>query len=97
LASSGPRVSDIKVLFARSGNRCAFPKCAAALSDGDTALGEMCHIKGAKPAAARYDPNQTPEERHSAENLILLCPNHHTVVDADERPRTMKGLATQPG
>ncbi len=29
----------------------------------------------------RYDPNQTDDERHSFENLILLCSFHHDVVD----------------
>jgi hypothetical protein len=85
-------VSDIKVLFAQSGNRCAFPKCPAALSDGDTPLGEICHIKGTKQGAARHDPHQTPEQRHSAENLILLCPNHHAVIDADEESYTVERL-----
>jgi HNH endonuclease len=89
MAASGPSVSDIKVLFARSGDRCAFPKCGATLADGGTVLGEICHIKGAKPGAARYDPDQSPEQRHTTENLILLCPTHHTVIDADEEAYTV--------
>ncbi|MER8840889.1 hypothetical protein NKH86_19315 [Mesorhizobium sp. M0913] len=50
----------------------------------ETLVGEVCHIKGAKPGSARHDPAQSPEERHAFANLILMCPTHHTVVDDDE-------------
>lgn len=79
-----PSVSTLKRLFARSGNRCPFPKCTATLVFSDTLIGEVCHIKGEKPGAARYDPLQTDEERHAHDNLIAMCPNHHTVIDSDE-------------
>ena len=83
MATSGPGITDIKALFARSGNRCAFPKCSAAIVDDKTLLGEVAHIKGARLGAPRYDATQAPEERHGYANLILLCPNHHTVIDSD--------------
>jgi hypothetical protein len=92
VAASGPSPSDFKALFARSGNRCAFPKCKASVVGGDTILGQICHIKGDKPGSARHDPNQTPEQRHARENLILLCPNHHAVIDADEEAYTVERL-----
>jgi len=92
MANTGPGITDIKVLFARSGNRCAFPKCSAAIVDGETLLGEVAHIKGAKPGSPRFDPNQSPDERHAYPNLILLCANHHTVVDSDEEAYTVERL-----
>jgi hypothetical protein len=92
MATTGPGISDIKILFARSGNRCAFPKCKAAIVDGDTVLGEAAHIKGARPGSARYDPNQSAEERHACINLILLCRNRHTVIDSDEEAYTVDRL-----
>lgn len=97
MASTGPGITDIKVLFARSGNRCAFPKCDAAIVDAETLLGEVAHIKGAKPGSPRYDPAQSPEERHGYDNLILLCPNHHTVVDSDEEAYTVDRLQRMKG
>jgi hypothetical protein len=33
----------------------------------DTLVGEICHIKGRKRDAARYDPAQTPAERNDYE------------------------------
>lgn len=77
-------MTDLKKLFARSGNRCAFPRCKAAIVHDDTLLGEVAHIKGLRPGSARHDPAQTPEERNAYANLILLCANHHNIVDDDE-------------
>lgn len=92
MPTSGPSITDIKLLFARSGNRCAFPKCKAPMALGDTLIGEVCHIKGARPGSARHDPAQSPTDRHLRENLILMCPTHHTVIDDDESSYTVERL-----
>jgi hypothetical protein len=44
-------------------------------------IGEICHIEGEGGKSARYNPNMTQEERKSFNNLILLCPTHHTLID----------------
>jgi hypothetical protein len=82
-ASTRPTVPTIKRLFALSGNRCAFQKCRRPIVQGAVLAGEVCHIKGRKRGAPRYDPKQTPSTRHSYGNLLLLCSTHHTIVDAD--------------
>lgn len=74
---------------------------------GDTLLGQVCHIRGAKPGSPRHDYTQSDADRHSYSNLILLCPNHHSVIDDDEetysvdRVERMKAIhethATQVG
>jgi len=46
--------------------------------------GDAAHINGAKPTAARYDKNQSDEERHGFNNGIWLCPTCHRQVDQDE-------------
>lgn len=92
MAASGPGITDIKLLFARSGNRCAFPKCRASMAVSETLAGEVCHIKGARPGSARYDPGQTDAERHAYANLVLMCPTHHTVIDDDEEAYTVERL-----
>lgn len=88
-----PTDATIKRLFARSGNRCAFPKCTFEIVQGETLVGEMCHIKAARPGGPRYDPDQPAAERHGYDNLILLCPTHHTVIDDDEEAYTVARLA----
>lgn len=87
-----PSDAVIKRLFARSGNRCAFPKCAAEIVHGDTIIGEICHIKAASRNGPRYDPQQTAVDRHSYDNLILLCANHHKVIDDDPEAFTVERL-----
>lgn len=75
VAASGPGITDIKLLFARSGNRCAFPKCRAPIAINDTLTGEVCHINGARPGSARYDLGQSDVERHAYANLVLIVPH----------------------
>lgn len=81
---------SIKVLWSASGGRCAFPGCWERLSyhesEGATphTLGEMAHIRGDKPGSNRHDPKQTDAERDDYQNLILLCPTHHTQIDRKE-------------
>jgi hypothetical protein len=86
--------NTIKKLYAVSSNLCAFPGCRTRLvgKDGKTLVGEVCHIRGDKPDAPRYDASQTDDERQSFENLIVLCPTHHTLVDSDEARYTVAVL-----
>jgi hypothetical protein len=92
LAETKPGVTDVKLLFARSSNRCAFPQCVAQLAHGNILIGEVCHIKGAKPGSARYDPQQSPAERHGYANLLIMCPTHHSVIDSDRESYTVERL-----
>jgi hypothetical protein len=90
-----PSQPTIKRLFALSGNCCAFPKCPNALVDlaSGSIVGEVCHIKGGKPDAPRYDADQSNEDRHGFGNLILLCNIHHKIVDDDETAYTVERLS----
>lgn len=91
----GPRIKTIKRLFAYSKNQCAFPTCEALLiSEEGTVIGEICHIKAKSEGGLRYDSNQTDEERHSFDNLILLCPSHHTIIDDLLNGYTVEKLCT---
>ena len=86
------RISNevMRLLYAHSGNRCAYPNCHAPIFEEDGLLtAECCHIKAFSPGCPRYDAAQTDEERNSGENLILLCTRHHRIVDADEQTYTV--------
>ncbi len=91
---SAPTSATIKRLFAVSGNRCAFPGCNLPLVDlgSGTVLGEICHIKARSPEGPRYDPDQDEKERHAFENLLLLCPAHHKIVDDNPDEYTVEWL-----
>ncbi len=75
-------VVDIKILWGRAGGRCSEPTCdedlTALVENGSYLIGEMAHVIGSKPTAARGTPEGGSDEY---ENLILLCPTHHTHID----------------
>jgi hypothetical protein len=80
-----PTRRTVKRLFALSGNKCAFPGCIAPLVGPASGIlvGDICHIKARRPNGPRYDPGLSEKDLHAFENLILLCPTHHTVIDSD--------------
>lgn len=91
---TSPSVPTIKRLFALSGNQCAFPSCLLPIVDQPSGkvTGRICHIKAKQPGGPRYDPNQSDDERHSFDNLLLLCPIHHDVIDSDTESYTVERL-----
>lgn len=97
---SAPSDTAIKTLFALSRNLCFFGPdesdkgrgdrvgaCEQRLTDPSwkRVKARIAHIKGEHPNSARYDAAQPDSERQGFENLMLLCPNHHTEID-DLRP-----------
>lgn len=79
-----PLQKTVKRLFALSGNCCAFPNCDSPLvEESGTVTGEIAHIKAGAENGPRFDPGQSDEERHSFENLMLLCARHHTIIDSE--------------
>jgi hypothetical protein len=83
----------IKVLWSLAHDQCAFPGCSQALiqdsvdaTTGEvrtTPIGEQAHIRSAKPDGPRHDPDYPVAKLHTYDNLVLLCPTHHTRVDAN--------------
>jgi hypothetical protein len=47
-------------------------------------VGEVAHIVGEKPTAARGDDLLDPSGRNEPDNLILLCRRHHKIVDDNQ-------------
>lgn len=84
----------LKRLFAASGGFCAFPECNTRLVDEKSGalIGEMCHINATSPGGPRYDPTLSHEERNNDENLIILCPTHHSLIDQDAETYTSEKL-----
>jgi hypothetical protein len=88
-----PTRTTVKKLFARCRNRCAFPECSAPIvEDNDTVTGIICHIRARNPGGPRYSAKQTEEQRHDAENLILMCSRHSKVIDSEPRRYTVTML-----
>lgn len=70
-------------LWVRSGGRCAI--CNKYLLDlvYDVSIGEMAHVVGWSKAkkSPRGDADLPLEERNTVDNLVLLCADHHKIVD----------------
>ena len=78
---------DIKILITKARGTCSFPGCCKQLvgsstsPDNDVFLGKMAHIIADSRQGPRGDSGLTSEERKKHTNLILLCQEHHDIVD----------------
>lgn len=73
-----PKADVLRALFARSGNRCAFPGCTSPLiNERNQFIAQVCHVEAAEEGGERFNQNQTDEERRQYENLLILCYPHH--------------------
>src|SRR5258706_7244810 len=87
--------ADQRKLFQLSGNRCAFPGCPRALVhpetelDDSVVLSEVAHIVAQSMAGPRGHDPLSANERDGFWNLILLCEEHHHIVDAQPQVYTV--------
>jgi hypothetical protein len=77
-------------LWASSGGFCGKPDCHADLfpffeSGEITNIEELAHIIGQKEKGPRGDNPLPISERDEFENIILLCPTCHTIVDKNPK------------
>jgi hypothetical protein len=83
------RDETLKILFALSNNVCSFRNpdgsagCEEVLVDPKwhSVKARICHIHASSEGGPRYESSMTERDRNEYPNLILLCPNHHTLVD----------------
>ena len=73
----------LKRLYTLSGNGCAYPDCPVELIDQEGNISDVCHIEAINPDGPRYNPDPaiTYKNRNDYPNLILLCKNHHHIID----------------
>ena len=74
--------SDIKKLWGLSAGRCSYPGCSTPcidhIEDCPTVIGEMAHVIAKRHQGPRAIDSGGDD---SYDNLILLCPTHHTLID----------------
>ena len=75
-----------RLLWARSGGFCQNPSCQKDFfiffADGTiTSMEELAHIIAQSNKGPRSDERINAELKDDYENIILLCPNCHTLVD----------------
>lgn len=82
---AAPNTHTKSRLFADSAGYCQNPECNQPLFlDAGTKnihIGEMAHVFAAADDGPRANAELTRAERGQFENLILLCPKCHTVID----------------
>lgn len=85
-----------KTLWGRSGGMCAI--CRELLfedegeADDPSVLGEECHIVAREKDGPRGDSPLTEAQRDQFANLILLCLNHHKIIDDQPEKYTVVEL-----
>lgn len=84
----------LQLLWATSFGMCAFPGCGQELicSETQDIIGHVCHIVAQKPTGPRGDASYTSEQLDQFDNLLLLCPIHHAIVDKDTAKYTVEAL-----
>ena len=86
------------MLWGRAAGRCSKPDCRIDLyedeteTDDPTLVGENCHVVAESDDGPRADPSMPVDRRNSYANLILLCRNHHRVIDTQEGEYTVEWL-----
>ncbi len=88
---------EIVKLVADSGGRCNYPGCGEKVifeyEDGTfVKVVEFCHIIGESSRGPRGHPKNSELKKEDPENIILLCANHHKVIDNNEVEYTVESL-----
>lgn len=92
--------ADLALLWSRSGGLCGFPECTVICvqpandNDRSASIGEIAHIEALSDSGPRANPSLPHQDRNLYDNLILLCANHHTLVDAQPNTYTVETLRT---
>lgn len=83
------KLTTVKRLFLLSSNQCAEPNCTISLmaTDEKTIIAKICHIEAAGLKGARYNSLMTDDDRRSFSNLLLLCDEHHSIIDNPENEK----------
>lgn len=79
-------------IWVKAGGHCSFPDCQHLLieegneDDSSATIGEIAHIVAQGAVGPRSDKSIPGEELHGVGNLMLLCLEHHQIVD--DQPKT---------
>lgn len=78
---------DVKQLWALSAGRCNYPSCRTvcvikSTRDGQAIVGDIAHVIAHSASGPRFDATYSTQSLDSYDNWILLCPNHHRLVDS---------------
>lgn len=86
---SGPTQQTEQLLCARVAGRCEFEGCDITLyeeilSHKSIHNSVVAHIVAASPDGPLGESQRSYELSQCIDNLMLLCPTHHTLIDTHE-------------
>ena len=83
-----PTSGTARKLMALSGNRCAWQGpdgrgCEEVLArpEWPRTAAKFAHIYGENEGSARWDASKTDDQLRSYGNIIVMCANHHDLID----------------
>lgn len=76
-----------KIVWMNSFKKCAI--CETELMNGDSVIGEECHIVSSKLNGPRH---RHMKNYDSPKNIIVLCPIHHKIIDDNPNEYTEEKL-----
>ena len=94
---------ELRILYTRSGNVCAFPGCNQQLTqpasgnDDSVNTSDIAHIVADSRQGPRGREEMSEEDRSKNTNLILLCPIHHRIVDTQRQTYSVAVLRQMKG
>jgi hypothetical protein len=85
------------LLFVAAGGRCEFDGCNKYVLAHHVTLtpgvfAEVAHIVAFEPEGPRGDQKERPSDIHDAENLMVLCPACHKLIDDHPAQYTVRAL-----
>jgi len=87
---------DLKILWGKAAGRCSICRGVLvqdAVNPSETTLiGENCHIIAESTNGPRGTSNLEIKDRNRYPNLILLCRNHHKIIDDDTSTYSIEQL-----
>lgn len=92
-------VMSRKLLWGNAANRCSFPDCKKELvmgateTDDSSIIGEECHIVARENGGPRGNSELSKDEKDKYSNLVLMCRNHHKIIDDQESTYTIEKLS----
>ncbi|HCE2195138.1 TPA: hypothetical protein NGT26_003158 [Vibrio parahaemolyticus] len=76
---------DVKRLVTLAGGRCSYRHdgeiCKRLLVSNNSVIGEKAHIEAIGKKGARHNPGISETKVNSYDNLMWMCPTHHTMID----------------
>src|SRR5882724_9224696 len=94
------RILDLTrlLLFVRAGGRCEFDGCPRYLMEHPVTLTEgnfaqVAHVVAFRRDGPRGRVRSRPKDIHALQNLMLLCPQCHKLIDDKPKDYTRRALS----